>query len=237
MTFVRLPRSTFYMGWDGTNKGVKTEIKEDFEIAVRDVTQGQWEALMGSNPSKFSRNRTGSFNVKNISDEELKLFPVESISWDDVQAFLKKLNDRERDRGFVYRLPTEREWEYACRAGATSEEDCSFHYYFDKPRNDLSSELANFSGNIADGNAPSGKALERPTRVGAYPPNKLGLCDMHGNVYQWCADRFDSNGPKCVFRGGSWFSSGSYCRAGARIEIAPSERIHDVGFRLVRVPR
>ncbi len=89
MTFVRLPKGTFYMGWgsdlrDPTKitKGKKTEIKEDFEIAVHDVTQGQWQAVMGENPSNFSRLGEGGNEIKTISDEELKLFPVESVSWD-----------------------------------------------------------------------------------------------------------------------------------------------------------
>src|SRR5262249_29132865 len=93
MTFVRLPKGTFYMGWDGKKKGVKSEIKEDFEIAVHDVTQGQWEAILGNNPSYFSRQGGGRGAVLDISDEELKLFPVEFVSWDEVQEFLKKLNE------------------------------------------------------------------------------------------------------------------------------------------------
>src|SRR5207237_3672538 len=88
MTFVRLPKGTFYMGWDGTKGSAKkTEIKEDFEIAVHDVTQGQWQAVMGNNPSYFSRKGTGRNSVLDISDEELKLFPVETVSWEDAQAF------------------------------------------------------------------------------------------------------------------------------------------------------
>ena len=91
----------------------------------------------------------------------------------------------------MYRLPTEAEWEYACRGGATSEEECSYHFYFDKPTNDLSSKQANFNGDYPFGKADKGPYLGRPTRVGSYPPNKLGLCDMHGNVWQWCEDLFD----------------------------------------------
>ncbi len=194
MTFVHLPKGTFYMGWGpevakGTiQKGVRTEIKEDFEIAVHDVTQGQWQVVMRENPSWFSRFGSGRNQVKDISDEELKLFPVESVSWDDVQEFIRKLNEKESGRGYLYRLPTEAEWEYACRGGATSEEECSHHFYFDKPTDDLSSDQANFNGEHPFGDAPKGNYLGRTSRVGAYPPNKLGLCDMHGNVHQWCED-------------------------------------------------
>jgi formylglycine-generating enzyme required for sulfatase activity len=103
------------------------------------------------------------------------------------------LNEKERGRGYWYRLPTEAEWEYACRGRATSEKECSHHFYFDKPTNDLSSEQANFNGNPF-GASPKGKSLGRTSRVGAYPSNKLGLCDMHGNVWQWCADDYDAKG-------------------------------------------
>jgi formylglycine-generating enzyme required for sulfatase activity/serine/threonine protein kinase len=235
MTFVRMPKGTFYMGWDGKKKGKKTEIKEDFEIAVHDVTQGQWEAIMGHNPSWFSRKGNGRNSILAISDEELKLFPVESVSWDDAQEFLKKLNEKERGRGYVYRLPTEAEWEYACRGGAPSEEECSHHFYVDKPTNDLSSEQANFNGNFPFGKAEKGKYLARPARVGAYPPNKLGLCDMHGNVWQWCGDFYDGGSDRVV-RGGCWYDGGSGCLAASRSRSRPTRRSYYLSFRLVRVP-
>jgi formylglycine-generating enzyme required for sulfatase activity len=236
MTFVRLPKGTFSMGWDGNKKGVKTEIKEDFEIAVHTVTQGQWQTVMGSNPSHFSRQGDDKHKVAEISEKELKLFPVESVSWNDVQEFIKKLNEKERGRGWLYRLPTEAEWEYSCRGGATSEEECSHHFYFDKPINDLSSEQANFNGDFPFGKAPKGKDLGRPTRVGAYPPNKLGLCDMHGNVWQWCEDLWEIEGSGRVIRGGCWEDSGSDCRAALRGRGAPTDRSSGVGVRLARVP-
>jgi formylglycine-generating enzyme required for sulfatase activity len=268
MTFVRLPKGTFYMGWDDTatppRKGVKTEIKEDFWIAAHDVTQGQWQAIMGNNPSYFSRRGKGKGDFVDISDEELKLFPVEEVSWDDAQELLKKLNEKERGRGYVYRLPTEAEWEYACRGGATSEDECSHLFYLDKPTNDLSSEQANFNGNLPAGKAPKGPYLERPTRVGAYPSNKLGLCDMHGNVLQWCADAREGSGQPIWFggahdsvggeagvdtirdalegsarvvRGGSWkYGGGVDCRASSRFWSGPSNRFNNLGLRLAADP-
>jgi formylglycine-generating enzyme required for sulfatase activity/tRNA A-37 threonylcarbamoyl transferase component Bud32 len=233
MTFVRLPKGTFYMGGGGGKAGEKTEIKEDFEIAVHDVTQGQWQAVMGHNPSHFSRTGNGRNSILDVSDEELKLFPVESVSWDDAQAFLKKLNEREKGRGFLYRLPTEAEWEYACRGGTTSEEECSYHFYLARPTNDLSSEQANFNGTYPAGKAPKGKHLQRTTRVGAYPPNKLGLCDMHGNVWQWTST---AEGSDRVGRGGGWINYGFVCRAAVRLGDAPRARSLILGFRLARVP-
>ncbi len=234
MTFVRLPKGTFYMGWDGKPGSAKaTEIKEDFDIALHNVTQGQWEAIMGNNPSWFSRANGGRNWVLDVSDEELKLFPVENVSWDDARNFIKKLNEKEVGRGYLYRMPSEAEWEYACRAGATSKEECSYHFYFDKPTNDLSSAMANFNGNEPFGKAPAGPWLMRPTRVGAYPSNRLGLCDMHGNVWQWTDT---AQGSLRVDRGGSWRDASHSCRAGEPGGLPPSYQNMNIGFRLVRIP-
>jgi formylglycine-generating enzyme required for sulfatase activity/tRNA A-37 threonylcarbamoyl transferase component Bud32 len=232
MTFVRLPKGTFYMGWDGQKKGVKTAITEDFEIAVHDVTQGQWQAVMGDCPSYFSRFGRGRNEVRTLSDEELKLLPVEGVSWSDTQEFIRRLNEKESGRGNWYRLPTDAEWEYACRGGATSEEGCSHHFYFDKPTNDLSSEQANFDGNLPFGKASKGKSLWRTSRVGTYPSNHLGLCDMHGNVWQWTDTIVGSDR---VNRGGSWEDGGTRCRTASRNGYSPATRGNVLGFRLVRV--
>jgi len=237
MKFVSLPKGTFYMGWDGERKGTKMEIKEDFEIAVHTVTQGQWQAVMGNNPSYFSRDGKEKEKVREITDDDLKKFPVETVSWEDAQVFIKKLNEKEHGRGYVYRLPSSAEWEYACRGGATSEEDCSYHFYFAKPTNDLSSEQANFNGNGPFGKADKGPYLFRPTKVGSYAPNKLGLYDMHGNVYQWCENLYDPKSSGRVFRGSSWGDYRESCRTGyRRCGFAPSFRYYDLGLRLVRVP-
>jgi len=116
MKFVPLAKGTFYMGWNGEKGSTKkTEINEDFEIAIHTVTQGQWQEVMGNNPSWFSRDGGGKGEVKDIKDEDLKQFPVEQVSWEDAQEFIKKLNEKEKGRGYLYRLPSEAEWEYACR--------------------------------------------------------------------------------------------------------------------------
>jgi formylglycine-generating enzyme required for sulfatase activity len=236
MKFVPLAKGTFYMGWYGQEGSArKTEIKEDFEIALHTVTQGLWQEVMGTNPSSFSRHGGRKDDVKDIKGEDLKQFPVEQVSWGDAQEFIKKLNEKERGRGYVYRLPTEAEWEYACRGGATSEEECSYHFYFHKPMNDLSSKRANFNGNAPFGKADKGPYLGRPTKVGSYAPNKLGLYDMHGNVFQWCEDLFDPKAPERVFRGGCWSGDAGLCRAAFRDGFTPVSRFNSLGFRLARV--
>ena len=96
-----------------------------------------------------------------------------------------------------------------CRGGATSEEECSYHFYFAKPTNDLSSKEANFNGNFPFGKADKGPYLGRTTKVGSYAPNKVGLYDMHGNVWQWCEDLCGKRGSVRVFRGGGWVNDGS----------------------------
>jgi formylglycine-generating enzyme required for sulfatase activity len=117
--------------------------------------------------------------------------------------------------------------------GASSEEECSYQIYLDKPTNDLSSVQANFNGNFPVGKAPQGPYLGRPTRVGAYPANRLGLCDMHGNVWQ-CTDTAGSSDR--VSRGGGWDYHGPNCRAAVLRRYAPTLRSSDIGFRLARVP-
>jgi formylglycine-generating enzyme required for sulfatase activity len=235
MKFVPLPKGTFYMGWAGAKGSAKkTEIKADFEIAIYTVMQGQWQEVMGNNPSHFSRQGRGKNKVKDIKDEDLKHFPVEQVSWDDVQEFLKKLNAKEKGKGYVYRLPTAAEWEYACRGGATTEEECSYLFYFEKPSNDLSSRQANFDGSFSVGKGEKGPWLERTTKVGSYAPNKLGLYDMHGNVFQWTSTAVNS---KRVHQGGGWVSHPDFCKAWVRSWRLPETRADFIGFRVARVPR
>src|SRR5207237_39225 len=158
MKFVKVPKGTFWMGWDSIGKERKqVEIKEDFELAAYTVTQEQWETVMGNNPSWFQRKGGGANAVKDVSDAELKRFPVESVGWKDCQVFSKKLNEQQKGKGWLYRLPTEEEWEYACRNACTTKEECSFDFYFDKPSNDLSSKQANFRGDSPAGKAEKGQ--------------------------------------------------------------------------------
>jgi formylglycine-generating enzyme required for sulfatase activity len=158
------------------------------------------------------------------------------VSWDEVQVFVKKLNEREQGKGWTYRLPKEAEWEYACRGGATTKEECSFDFYFVKGTNDLSSKEANFQGEFPAGKGAKGQFLGRPTKVGSYVSNKLGLYDMHGNVGQWCEDLYDNTASYRVVRGGSWGYDAGGCRAANRGGGTPGNRYYDFGFRLARVP-
>lgn len=237
MTFVPLPKGTFYMGWDSKGKkAATTVIKEDFEIGVYKVTQGQWQELMGKNPSCFSRAGFRKDKVKDIKDEDLKQFPVDNVSWDDAQKFIKKLNEQEKGKGWSYRLPSEAEWEYACRGGATSEEECSYDFYFAKPTNDLSSKEANCDGRVPAGKAEKGPNLQRTAKVGSYAPNKLGLFDMQGNLFEWCEDLYDPKATSRVLRGASWRTPARFCYATSRVAALPDARDETEGFRLVRVP-
>ena len=143
--------------------------------------------------------------------------------------------------GRAYRLPTEAEWEYACRGGANSSTPFSFG-------GSLSSTQANFDGDYPYGGAAREPYLQRTTAVGSYPPNAYGLFDMHGNVWEWCQDWFGpysrksvkdptgaSTGEHRVLRGGSWYNGGSDCRAACRVHDDPGSRDHDGGFRVVCV--
>jgi uncharacterized protein (TIGR02996 family) len=234
MKLVLVPRGTPWLGHRGCQQWI--EVPHEFYIGAFPVTQEQWQAVMGNNPSWFSRDGGGAGQVTGISDADLKQFPMEQVSWDDVQEFLNQLNVREKGGGFLYRLPTEVEWEYSCRGGATSRNECAFDFYFAQPTNDLSSEQANFHGNLPAGGAPRGKYLGRTTRVGSYQTNRLGIYDMHGNVWEWCADPFEAEGWARVVRGGCWRQPGSQCRASDRGMAYPPERHDYLGFRVAAVP-
>ena len=146
-------------------------LSHDFWMGIYPVTQEQYAAVTGDNPSEFKgQNR-----------------PVEKVSWEDAVAFCEKLTEQAAARavcptGCVFRLPTEAEWEYCCRAG--TETATAFG-------DGLSSEQANFNGNYPYGDAKKGPYLEQTSDVGSYQPNAWGLYDMHGNVWEWCLDAAD----------------------------------------------
>ncbi len=232
MELVLVPAGSFWMGGgDGKPGDKQVEIPADFLMGTTPVTQGQWQAVMAKNPSSFSR--AGRERVQDVADADLLRFPVENVSWNMVKGFLKKLNAREKGSGWTYRLPTEAQWEYSCRGGASSQEECSFHFYLDQPSNDLSSTQANFNGNSPAGSAGQVPYLGRPTRVGSYQPNRLGLYDMHGNVWEWTSSQ---QGPHRVIRGGSWLDQGVLCTAALRRWHELGISFTDLGFRLLAVP-
>jgi uncharacterized protein (TIGR02996 family) len=234
MEFVLVPRGKFWMGGEGGKPGDReVTIPHDFYLGACTVTQQEWLKLMPSNPSWFSPEHRRLEEIRDVADAELAQFPVEQVSWVKAQEFLQKLNASEPENGWTYRLPTEAEWEYACRGAPISREDCSFDFYLDRPTNDLSSVQANFNGNHPGGKALKGPFLHRPTRVGSYRPNRLGLYDMHGNVWERCNDTHSGTQ---VRRGGAWSSDGSYCRASVWRMDGPAEQYFYVGFRVARVP-
>lgn len=223
MKLVIVPKGNFWMSENESNAQKQVTIPYDFFLGAYEVTQGQWQKIMGKNPSWFSRDGGGKDMVQNLADAELEQLPVENVSWDDAQQFIKNLNAREKASGWVYRLPMEAEWEYACRGAASSREECSFNFYLDQPSNILTSAQANI-----------GYQLKRTTKVGSYRPNRLGLYDMHGNVWEWCEDSVGAS--PGVTRGGSWYRDASDCPAARRTVFEPSTRINYLGLRLARVP-
>src|SRR5262245_13936651 len=161
----------------------KVTIPQALYMGAHPVTQAQYAAVRGTNPSHFKRSRKGCRRLP------VERFPVESVSWHDAEAFCRQLTRRERATlgDWEYRLPTEAEWEYACRAWFSSRSAFWFG-----PR--LTSQLANFRGRFPfppEEDDPAGVSPERPTEVGLYPPNPFGLYDMHGNVDEWVADWFE----------------------------------------------
>jgi formylglycine-generating enzyme required for sulfatase activity/Leucine-rich repeat (LRR) protein len=236
MEFVLVPRGKFLMGGgDGHPGALEVEVPYDFYLGVYEVTQVQWQAVTGSNPSFFSRGKGGMAQVKDIPDAELNSFPVESVTFKDVLLFLERVNAREKEDSWVYRLPKEVEWEYACRGGPqTNKFAYGYNFYLEKPTNVLRSDQANFKG-----------GLNRPCKVGSYQPNSLGLFDMHGNVGEWCDDVVtgrDGIAQYRALRGGSWKAAPRFCSALSRSRpFLPAVRPRNpalitLGLRLARVP-
>jgi formylglycine-generating enzyme required for sulfatase activity len=236
---VWIPPGTFTMGSPPSERdrysdeGPQTlvTISRGFFLGKYEVTQREYLAVMGSNPSWF----TGDLDR-----------PVERVSWYEAVAYCERLTQQERaagrlPAGYEYRLPTEAQWEYACRAGTTTATAFG---------DSLSSTQANFDGNYPYNGGARGPYLGRTTKVGSYSPNAWGLYDMHGNVWEWCADWYsdsypggrvtDPQGPTWgldrVLRGGGWFSVGLNCRSAIRFRFNPSDWYYVLGFRVALVP-
>jgi formylglycine-generating enzyme required for sulfatase activity len=200
-------------------------ISYPFWMGRHEVTQGQYQALMGSNPSTYPGTSR----------------PVETMSWYQARAYCAALTAQQAGNlpaGYEYRLPTEAEWEYACRAGTTTE----FHY-----GPSLLCGLARFYYSFHSGSECVGwQSGTMP--VGSYAPNAFGLYDMHGNLWEWCLDSwapyisaavtdpFVTGGPYRIFRGGSWGSNSRDCRSAFRYGGVPGFTDHSVGFRVVLAP-
>jgi len=233
LNMVPIAPGTFQMGQVGVYGAEpvhQVTLTAPFWMGKYEVTQAQYQAVMGSNPSYFA----GAPNAPQR--------PVERVSWNNAVAYCQALTATEQaagrvPAGYQYRLPTEAEWEYCCRAGTTTEWNTG---------TSLSTSQANFGGALANATYPNGQTAV----VGSYAPNAFGLHDMHGNVFEWCLDSyatyapgpvtdpFVTGGAVRVIRGGSWFSlfSASFCRSAFRGSSAPGIADYVFGFRVVLAP-
>jgi formylglycine-generating enzyme required for sulfatase activity len=207
----------------------KVTITRPFYLGVYPVTQREYAAVTGHDPSRPGKEKGRTPD-----------HPVTCVSWADAVAFCRQLSVL-MGGGVAwdsYRLPTEAEWEYACRAGTAT----PFHFGAS-----ASSALANFNGRHPYGGARKGPSLQGPSPVGSYPPNAFGLCDMHGNVWEWCADWYDrhyyrlrverdptgpADGDVRVLRGGAFSCPAYRCRSAARYQGAPGDYGDTIGFRV-----
>jgi len=226
---VYIPPCTFLMGSpssekdrDGDETQHKVTLTKGFYLGETEVIQGQWRAVMGHNPARF----------QDCGDD----CPVEQVSWEDCQEFIKRLNQKEgTDK---YRLPTEAEWEYACRAGSTS----AF------ANGDITETGCGREPNLHKMGWYCGNADNKTHPVAKKDPNNWGLYDMHGNVWEWCQDWSgdyhsghvtDPEGlsmrSRRVHRGGSWYLRAGACRSANRHSNSPGFRCRRLGFRLARI--
>jgi formylglycine-generating enzyme required for sulfatase activity len=224
---VRIPGGTFMMGCSPGDDECSDDERprhqvtlSSFNLGKYEVTQAQWRAVMGSDPPK-------------LYNKGCDQCPVERISWDDVQDFIKKLNQM---TGKSFRLPTEAEWEYAARGGTTS------RFY---TGNCLSANQANYDGNHPASGCSAGEYRGKTLPVGSFSPNSYGLYDMSGNVWEWCNDwhgdynsssKTNPKGPisgvNRVIRGGCWFHNAQFCRVSNRDGDTPTNHYFSLGFRL-----
>ncbi|MBO1047789.1 MAG: SUMF1/EgtB/PvdO family nonheme iron enzyme [Dolichospermum sp. DEX182a] len=226
LEMVEIPGGTFIMGSPAneaerfSNEGPQHQVTvPGFFMAKYQLTQAQYQAIMGSNPSAFKGNNR----------------PVERVSWNDAVKFCEKLSQK---TGKNYKLPSEAEWEYACRAGTTTP------FYFGES---ITPELVNYDGNYTYASAPKGQYRQQTTDVGSFPPNAFGLYDMHGNVWELCQDDYINSynnaptdgsaltGRSSIkrLRGGSWLFNPAYCRSAYRSHSNLDGINYNVGFRVV----
>ena len=245
LKLAQIPVGEFYMGSSDADPGARDDekprhsvrITKPFLMGVYEVTQQEFETVMGFNPSFFSN--TGILK-DSLEPLDCARFPVDGLSWHQAMDFCRQLSESplEKKARRVYRLPTEAEWEYACRATTTT---------LFQGGNSLSSVEANFNGKYPFGDAPRGTFLNRTTTVGSYTPNQFGLYDMHGNLSEWCLDHFhrdyyrdspdlDPPGPSRqtsrVIRGGNWYSDARDCRSAFRYADIPEGIFYALGFRV-----
>jgi formylglycine-generating enzyme required for sulfatase activity len=223
LEMVQIPGGTFTMGSleDNDEKPPHQVTVPGFFMGKYQVTQEQYQAVMGNNPSNFKGDKR----------------PVEQVSWDDAVEFCQKLSQK---TGRTYRLPSEAEWEYACRAGSTSP------FYFGET---ITTDLVNYNENYPYASAPKGEYRQQTTDVGKFLPNSFGLYDMHGNIWEWCEDVYNKsyqdaprdgsawltgkNNNIRLIRGVSWYTFARYCRCAIRLSYACAAQSYVVGFRLV----
>lgn len=230
MRLVALEPGTFAMGSPPTEFGRNEDeprhavtLTKKVYIGVHEVTQTEWKQVMGANPSRFSG---------------CERCPVETVDFYEVSAFLSRLNAG--NASMRYRVPTEAEWEYACRAGATTA--------FSTGRS-ISTEQANYDGRFPYSGGSRGGTRGRPAPVGSYPANAWRVFDMHGNVWEWTGDWYgdyaagpvsDPAGPATgrarVIRGGSWHFDANSTRCARRYTHAPQDKGFSLGFRIVAEP-
>jgi formylglycine-generating enzyme required for sulfatase activity len=222
-----IPGGNFMMGSPKNEMGRSDNESPQHQVTVSSffmgkypLTQAQYQAITGTNPSWFKGDNR----------------PVEVVSWHNAVRFCKRLSQK---TGKTYRLASEAEWEYACRAEKTTP------FYFGES---IITDLVNYNGNYTYGSAPKGKYRRRTTEVGTFPPNGFGLYDMHGNVWEWCLDKWQknyinapNNGSAWIsrsflgrtLRGGSWYVSPQGCRSAHRCKSSASYSSFRIGFRVV----
>ncbi|CCI32372.1 SUMF1/EgtB/PvdO family nonheme iron enzyme [Microcystis sp. T1-4] len=237
LEMVAIPGGTFLMGSPANEKDSFGDERPQHEVNVPTffigkypITQAQWQAIAATAKIDIDLET----NPSNFKGDEL---PVESVNWYQATEFCKRLS---RETKQEYRLPSEAEWEYACRAGTTTP------FYFGET---ITGELANYNATKTYAEEAKGEYRQQTTPVGQFPPNAFGLYDMHGNVWEWCADTWhdnydgaprdgsvwteNGNDNRSPLRGGSWYTDPNYCRSAYRFDIVRRGLHNNLGFRVV----